>query len=195
MSPPGGVDARAALRLILGDRLGVAPKRLRFVKGEHGKPAVEGQAVAFNLSHSGDLAVIAVADAGDLGVDVEDLGRSRNVDRLARRVLTGPERDRLDRATGPDDRARWFLRCWTAKEAVAKAFGAGLGIAPARMSVARAGESHGSVTVAPAAGGPLPAGAGPVAVRWAEPRPGFLVALAAEGDGAGEPVLRDLDLP
>jgi hypothetical protein len=49
---------------------------LRFLYGPHGKPSLEGTtaeaaAFSFNVSHSGDFALVAIAGAGSLGVDVE----------------------------------------------------------------------------------------------------------------------------
>src|ERR1700750_2685901 len=51
--------ARAALRAVLGERLGLEPALVRFTYGPRGKPAAEG--VRFNLSHAGPLALIAVS--------------------------------------------------------------------------------------------------------------------------------------
>jgi 4'-phosphopantetheinyl transferase len=108
--------ARAALRVALGERLGVAPEAVAFARGEHGKPEIAGSLLRFNLSHSGDLALIAFAPR-DVGVDVERANRSA---RAVQRSLTPGER-----ATGDDP-----LRIWCRKEALAKAIGTGLQWAP-----------------------------------------------------------------
>ena len=66
--------ARGILRSILGIHLGFPPQNLRFAYGEHGKPGLAepvGTRLEFNLSHSGDLAVYAVALGRRVGVDVE----------------------------------------------------------------------------------------------------------------------------
>ena len=55
-----------------------------FTYGEHGKPYLNG--FCFNLSHSGTLAVLAVAD-GEVGVDVEKIAAAS--DKLICRVCTG----------------------------------------------------------------------------------------------------------
>jgi len=181
------VVCRAALRRILAARLDRAPAELRFEYGENGKPALAGAELAFNLSHSGDLALIGVAASGAVGVDLEriDAERPADVELLARRVLTEAERAALGRAPDETARRQWFHRCWTAKEATAKAFGTGLKLALQRLEVTPAGDDRATVAVAPADGGrggePLPDGARPVEVRWSSPADGYLAALAGGG--------------
>ena len=117
--------ARGALRRALGERLDLAPAALTFAAGPHGKPELAGVPVRFNLSHAGDVALIALADV-EVGVDVERLaGASRAVER----ALTHGERAGLT----ADDRHAQLLRVWCRKEARAKAIGTGLGWAPERF--------------------------------------------------------------
>ncbi len=91
-----------------------------FTYGEHGKPYLNG--FCFNLSHSGTLAVLAVAD-GEVGVDVEKIAAAS--DKLIRRVCTERECAYLF-SFSEEERAREFFRIWTAKESAAKFLGAGL---------------------------------------------------------------------
>jgi 4'-phosphopantetheinyl transferase len=111
------IVARAALRLLLAERLGCAPNTVEFGVGEHGKPFLDGGPLRFNLSHSGTLAVVALAEAVEVGVDVERPGR--NVAAVERSLSAG------ERASGDD-----LLQLWCRKEAWAKATGGGLGWAP-----------------------------------------------------------------
>src|SRR5262249_16331888 len=60
---------RAALRALLGERLGLAPQEVEFAYGPRGKPATAG--VRFNLSHAGGLALVALCGEREVGVDVE----------------------------------------------------------------------------------------------------------------------------
>ncbi len=73
--------ARAALREILAHYLGTSPAEIAFVYGDHGKPALAPPYgdLRFNLSHSHDLALCAVARGSEVGVDVE---RIRELDDL-----------------------------------------------------------------------------------------------------------------
>jgi 4'-phosphopantetheinyl transferase len=123
------IAARAALRIVLARRLLVDPAEVEFAAGEHGKPELPGSRVRFNLAHSGDRALIAVADGVEVGVDVERLSRSS---RAVERTLTPGEREALGA-----DRHTELLRVWCRKEALAKAIGGGLGWAPERFDTSR----------------------------------------------------------
>ena len=118
------VLSRGYLRLVLGRYLGVAAADIRFRYGEHGKPALASPAdsgLHFNLSHSGEVALIAVARA-PVGVDVEGERAVRNLEDVARRFFTTGEAGVV---AGVPARRRQeaFFRCWTRKEAVIKALG------------------------------------------------------------------------
>lgn len=123
------IVARAALRTVLARELAVAPGALRFALGPHGKPELPGTSLRFNLSHSGDRAVIAVAGV-EVGVDVERTARRSSA---VERTLTAAERAAL---TGADRHVE-LLRVWCRKEALAKALGGGLGWAPETFDTTR----------------------------------------------------------
>lgn len=143
------IAARAAARVVLGSRLGVPPGSVRIEAGDGGKPRIEGaRSLAFNVSHTRGLVAVAVADIGDVGVDVEQL-RDRNVDRLARRALGNGEAEFVKAAAG-DERMRRFYDLWTAKEAWLKARGTGISfdlrgfeIDPVDLSVTDPAEARG----------------------------------------------------
>ncbi|MGZ6125109.1 MAG: 4'-phosphopantetheinyl transferase family protein [Myxococcales bacterium] len=116
--------ARGILREVLGRTLGCRPSEVRFGYGTHGKPYVAGAPIRFNISHSGALAVIAVAGV-EVGVDVE-LPRRRRSDAIARRFYAPGEIERLFAEGDPDRRADAFFRLWTCKEAFLKVTGEGL---------------------------------------------------------------------
>lgn len=109
----------AFTRLVLSGFLGREPELLR---EPDGKPYLKERELAFNLSHSGGLAVLAVG-AAELGVDVEWMGRDVEFLTLARRFFARPEWEWLERQ--PDPREPFF-RIWTRKEAYIKALGTGL---------------------------------------------------------------------
>jgi 4'-phosphopantetheinyl transferase len=123
--------ARGALRTLLGARLGSAPAAVELTAGPHGKPELPGAPVRFNLSHTGDVALIALAGV-EVGVDVERLDRSS---RAVTRALTEAERAALPAG----DRHADLLRVWCRKEALAKAIGTGLGWAPERFDTSSPG--------------------------------------------------------
>ncbi|MDH5539182.1 MAG: 4'-phosphopantetheinyl transferase superfamily protein [Rhizobacter sp.] len=122
--------AHCALRHLLAVRTGAPADGLHFLEGPHGKPALQGaQRCAFNLSHSEDIALVALADEGDIGVDVEMLRPMPDATALAERNFSASECAELA-ATRADQRDLAFLLGWTRKEACLKAVGSGLSIAP-----------------------------------------------------------------
>jgi 4'-phosphopantetheinyl transferase len=121
------VAAHALKRRVLGESIGVDPASLDFVDGARGKPrlsALCGDTPFFNITHSGDTAVVALAPT-EVGVDVEALRPVPNLERLARRFCSSREREWLD-GLPPPDREAAFLALWTCKEAYLKAVGAGV---------------------------------------------------------------------
>jgi 4'-phosphopantetheinyl transferase len=125
------VQRRAALRVLLGGYLGAAPRDVTFAVNAFGKPSVAAPhasaGLSFNSSHSGTVAVIAVARAGRLGIDVEQLRLLPDADGMAARFFTAGEAAALA-ALQPHDRVAGFFNAWTRKEAVTKAVGGGLSI-------------------------------------------------------------------
>lgn len=122
------VNARAGLRRVLGACLGVEPSAVAFAYEPKGKPVLErgvaAAAIKFNLSHSGDRAVVAVTVGRELGVDVEHLRREVDHAGIAA-FFTPGERAALQRGS-EDERRSAFYRCWVAKESYLKARGDGL---------------------------------------------------------------------
>lgn len=122
------VRCRGALRAILGDLLGVAPAEVEFEVGPGGKPSLRQPADScwrFNVTHSGELALIAVTSGRELGVDVELTRPIQQSSRIVESYFTAAEVAeflKLDEA----ERAAAFIRGWTRKEAVVKAQGVGL---------------------------------------------------------------------
>lgn len=112
------------LRGLLGAYLGTPPSSLVFGYGAHGKPELRCDGgLCFNLSHSGDVAVLALAHA-EVGVDVERVRDDVEVSRVAARVFPASDCDRL-RAVPADQRLRAFFAGWTRREACLKAVGSG----------------------------------------------------------------------
>jgi 4'-phosphopantetheinyl transferase len=131
--------AHGALRLILAGYLGWDPLALRFATGAWGKPFVEDTDIQFNLSHSGALALIAVARGRQVGVDVERLRPLADLEDVAARVCTAREREALAALAKPQ-RERAFLTLWTRKEALAKMVGEGVrALSPDARGEARGG--------------------------------------------------------
>jgi len=132
------IASHAALRLVVGAELGVPPDVLRFDREEGGRPFVAGPAsngFDFNLSHSGDLAVIGCVEGARIGVDVEARRPLPDALRIARSHFASEEASALA-ALPPEDREGAFFALWTRKEAVVKALGTGLSLYLAAFTVA-----------------------------------------------------------
>lgn len=123
--------ARGGMRVILGRYLNRPPADLEFHYGEQGKPSLAPDQnpsnLQFNLTHSHDLAVLAVAANREVGVDVEHLRDNVEFEKLAARYFSPLEVSTLASLAG-EDLKRQFFRIWTAKEAYIKAIGQGLRI-------------------------------------------------------------------
>jgi 4'-phosphopantetheinyl transferase len=126
------VVARGLLRELLGAYLQQAPASLEFSYGQHGKPALSGgnssSGLCFNLSHSANLVVYAIARERNLGIDVEHIRPDSAGDDIATRYFSAPEVNDL-KMLPPEKRVEGFFNCWTRKEAYLKATGMGLRIA------------------------------------------------------------------
>lgn len=115
---------RGALRKLLSLKLGGPPETFQFHHNAAGKPFIENCDLHFNVSHSHGLSLIGFRNGGPIGVDVEPVKDLASRESLARRWFHSAEVDQLQRS-GWDPRA--FFIIWTAKEAVVKALGTGLG--------------------------------------------------------------------
>lgn len=117
---------RAALRSLLSTRVGEAPDALRFSLGQFGKPVLDGHPkISFNVTHSGQHALIALSNSRRLGIDIEVIEPSFCWQELLDLVCTSVERQTIV-STSRNSQRQLFFRCWTAKEALLKATGVGL---------------------------------------------------------------------
>ncbi len=124
---------RHILRATLAPWLGCSPLEVTLRFGEHEKPHLDHETdLHFNLSHTRGGALIAFARGAEIGIDIENITRSSDLDGIARRVFTDRERSALDALKG-DAKTSLFFRLWTAKEAFLKATGRGLSLDPASI--------------------------------------------------------------
>jgi len=125
------VAAHAAVRQILSSYLQVAAATLQFIEGAQGKPQLvptpDPAGLQFNLSHSHEAALIAVALARHIGVDIEYIKPAFDWEGIVENFFAPGEIARLKNLPtalqGPA-----FFTCWTRKESFIKAKGGGLSI-------------------------------------------------------------------
>ena len=174
------VAGRGFLRLLLGRYLSVPPTRVIFTQGPRGKPGLAespGSAgLRFNLAHSDEIALCALALGREIGADVEHLRADIAEDDLAQRFFARAEAAQLA-ALPAGARRLAFFRAWTRKEAYIKARGDGL---------TRPLDSF-EVSLGPDASLVLDRNEPEAPDRWwlteVSPEPGYVGALAVEGHG------------
>lgn len=121
--------SRASLREILGCYLRVSPSEIRFSYNQYGKPALDigenANQLHFNLSHSRDIALLAVAREREVGIDVEFIKEEFDVLEVAEHFFSPDEISALNNLPLQLQNAAFF-RFWTRREAHIKAVGKGL---------------------------------------------------------------------
>jgi len=133
---------RAALRERLAACLQVAATAVPLITGTNGKPELAGSAPRweFNVTHSGDYVLLALAWGLAVGIDVE---KHRDLDgsELSLHCFSPDERAALA-ALRPKERADAFFAVWTRKESVLKAMGVGLSFPLDQFSVSASPEEE-----------------------------------------------------
>jgi 4'-phosphopantetheinyl transferase len=120
------VIAHGVLRYLVGRYSDRLPAEIRFSFGSKGKPmAVGANGLQFNMTHSGDVTMIALARDCEIGVDVEKIRPLLDMQRIADQFFCVEEAAEL-RAVLSVERNHAFFCSWTRKEAYVKAIGAGL---------------------------------------------------------------------
>lgn len=158
------VATRAALRRLLSAQTGIAPEKLVFSENAYGKPLLKSaHGLAFNVSHAGGYALIALAACGQVGVDIERCRPEAELASLSGLVLSPSERGYHDSGRS----ALPFIERWVVKEAVLKALGLGiadhlqaLSVSPASAPLTIYRLEYSLPTSSPLQAWPLPAPCG-----------------------------------
>lgn len=120
------VVTRSLVRMVLSEHLSIAPRDIRVSRTDSGKPVI-AEGAHFNVTHSGDLVLLALSRERAVGIDVERRREVPRVDALIERWLTPLEREELlALMAGGDALSDAFLRVWSLKEARLKALGVGI---------------------------------------------------------------------
>lgn len=121
--------ARASLRIVLGRYLKAKPGRLQIELGDYGKPffadAKLSQGLRFNLSHSNQIALMAVTREREVGIDVEYMRPDFVTEEVVSHFFSPAEVQQF-RAAPAEMKTQSFFNGWTRKEAYIKARGEGL---------------------------------------------------------------------
>ncbi|QJW88008.1 4'-phosphopantetheinyl transferase superfamily protein [Spirosoma taeanense] len=116
---------RAITRLLLSRIVNQRPSQIQFItSGAYTKPRLGNSSdVRFNVSHSGNWAVIAIARDSEVGVDVEQIKPELAFQDIVPETFSTAERHWIE--TTSNARERFFV-LWTRKEALLKAMGIGI---------------------------------------------------------------------
>lgn len=175
------IVARSGLRQIISRYTKQQPTELYFGYTDYGKPFLSHPAesgLRFNLSHSGDLALYALAYERDLGLDIEQIRPMADALQIAGRFFSAPENEALQ-TVPPEQRDEAFFNGWTRKEAYIKAIGEGLSHPLDSFDVSlKPGETAQLLAVRSA-----PADRTRWSLRSLVPASGYVAALVVEGAG------------
>ena len=117
---------RAFARIALGRALSVPPSEVRITKGRRGMPELShAEQLSLSLSHTDDVALLALGRGVRVGVDIERFAAAIDPDLLSKMVLAKEEATAIAPLAG-DARKRFFLRIWCRKESALKVTGIGL---------------------------------------------------------------------
>lgn len=125
------IITRSTLKKILAQMLSESSENITIAHEPGGKPYLDcgerHQRVHFSVSHSHDLALIAITLDHAIGVDVEKIREDIDYASLSRRFFSSTEHERLQKCD-PEIRLRAFFATWTRKEALVKAHGKGIAL-------------------------------------------------------------------
>ncbi|MEO6846065.1 MAG: 4'-phosphopantetheinyl transferase superfamily protein [Chthoniobacterales bacterium] len=131
------IVARATLRILLGKATQSSPDKILISTTTEGKPYLVNPmaSISFNLSHSRDHALIALADGAPVGVDIECYDRGNELETCIPEFCHPEECKHLSECVSADERNLLLIRMWCAKESYLKAIGAGFAISPLELLI------------------------------------------------------------
>lgn len=115
------IISRGRLRELLGRYRGLDPKKIIINYTQNGKPYLD-ETLCFNVSHSGDMALLAFAKDHKLGIDIEYQRADIEFKKIAERFFTQCEYKELLHLP-EESQLNAFYQCWVKKEAYVKALG------------------------------------------------------------------------
>jgi 4'-phosphopantetheinyl transferase len=129
------IVSKAVLRFILAFYTNIDAAAIEFREGKQGKPYLSHNPfnLQFNVSHSHDTAVYALATQTEIGVDIEKM-EPKFSEGVAERFFSKKEYTELMKLS-PNERTKAFYHLWAGKEAIIKTLGGGLYVPLADFSI------------------------------------------------------------
>ncbi len=132
------IASHGFMHTILSYYINSSANEIKFSQAEHGKPSLiksqNPDNIQFNLSHSNNIAMLAVCKHNSLGIDVEYAERKTDWAGISKRFFT-PNEQALLFKLNKDEQKKAFFQIWTRKEAHMKVTGKGLSLSPADFEV------------------------------------------------------------
>jgi len=116
---------RGILRCLLGRYLGEEPQTVKIMYGLWGKPYLpEKKFLCFNVSHSRDYALYALARGYEVGIDLEYIDLALPLEEMVSSIFSHTELNYWQ-GLSSDKKVDFFFKFWVGKEAILKAMGKG----------------------------------------------------------------------
>lgn len=176
------IQNHVILRRILCLYLEIAPAAVKYATSPIGKPSlveIQNQnRITFNMSHSGNLLLIAITSNRQIGIDVELVKPISDMAQMVQLYFSQSENSVFS-ALHEHERTHAFYSVWTRKEAYLKLIGEGLQLPPDRVEVSLNPEdAHPWLRIKEEAHPQLT----PQLFSF-QPADGYQAALAVEGEG------------
>jgi 4'-phosphopantetheinyl transferase len=131
---------RGVLRKLLSFYLNQNPTTVSFEYNSSGKPILATdklqEDLRFNLSHSGDFALIAFSHGRNIGIDLEQINSEFDYEIVAKNFFSPEEIESIEK-TKKSKQHRLFFQYWTRKEAILKGLGKGLSNSMKELDVSK----------------------------------------------------------
>lgn len=132
------IASHGFMHMVLAYYIDTSKSGIHFTHTEYGKPFIKQQQnpdnIQFNLSHSKNMAILAVCKNNAVGIDMEYAQRKTDWLSISKRFFTESEQQKLFKL--PEDlQKNAFYQVWTRKEAHMKVTGKGLSLAPTQFEV------------------------------------------------------------
>lgn len=134
------IASHGFMRKVLARYLNIEADKIEYLNGEKGKPCLADSSyynlngLQFNLSHTQDLAILAVTKNAALGIDIEYNNRKTDWKGICKRFFTVPEQQALF-SLAEEQQEIAFFDLWTRKEAYMKVLGTGLSLSPTEFTL------------------------------------------------------------
>ena len=132
------IASHGFMHTVLANYIDANANEIEFSQAEFGKPSLieiqNKDNIQFNLSHSGNMAILAVCKHHSVGIDIEFAERKVDWRGISKRFFTMNEQEQLDKLSEEEQRQAFF-QVWTRKEAHMKVTGQGLSLAPTQFEV------------------------------------------------------------